>query len=172
MPAFNYIVPGRKPVYAQPTGLTCWSAAYTMLMAWHDQRQFHSIRQAITPMGQPWLGYFDTNTAIPPQSGDSFVAATGLVREPRLNPDLGGWMLLLRRYGLLWVSSMVPAGLHDRVMAGVGGDGSPGGSSVYIMDPDGGRQYEQNFGAFMQQFEGQAGVEPFYSDYQILHYAG
>jgi hypothetical protein len=38
------------------------------------------------------------------------------------------------------------------------------------MDPDGGRQYNQNFGEFQAQFEGQARVEPFYTDYQILHF--
>ncbi len=171
--AYSYIVPGRRTLFAQPTNNTCWSAAYTMLMAWHDQRRFHNIREAIAPMGQPWLSFFDTDTAIPPARGNDFVAATGLVREPRLNPDLGAWYTLLQRYGLLWVSTMVPEGLHDRVVAGVNGDGSPKGSSVYIMDPtNGGSQYELNFGTFVKQFEGQAKVEPFFDDYQILHYAG
>lgn len=172
MGIYAFIVGGRKDIYAQPTGNTCWSAAYTMLMAWHDRRRFHNIREAIAPMGQPWLGYYDTDTPIPPAQGDAFVAATGLVREPRFNPDIGGWHRLLVTYGLLWVSSVVPAGLHDRVLAGISGDGSAANSSVYVMDPDGGRMYEQNFGDFTAQFQSQAGVEPFYSDYQILHYAG
>lgn len=171
MASYSYIVPGTRPVYAQPTSNTCWSGAYTMLKSWNTGRRFHNIREAVVPMGQPWLGYFDTDTPIPPAQGNQFVAATGMVREPRFNPDVAGWNRLLVSYGLLWVSSMVPAGLHDRVMAGINGDGSPAGTVVYIMDPDGGRQYEQNFGEFARQFELQAGVDPFYSDYQILHYA-
>ncbi|MEI7713854.1 MAG: papain-like cysteine protease family protein [Rhodospirillales bacterium] len=169
--AYAYIVPGQRRVYAQPTGNTCWSAAFAMVKSWNSGARFHNPREAVVPMGTPWLGYYDTDTPIPPAQGDAFVAATGLVREPRFNPSVAGWHRLLVSYGLLWVSSVVPAGLHDRVLAGINGDGTPGGTVVYIMDPDGGRQYEQNYGEFSAQFEQQAGVAPFYSDYQILHYA-
>jgi hypothetical protein len=168
--AYSYIVPGQRRLYAQPTSNTCWSTAFAMMKSWNTGARFHNVREAVVPMGQPWLGYFDTDTPVPPSQGDAFVAATGLTREPRFNPDVAGWHRLLVSYGLLWVSSMVPAGLHDRVLAGINGDGSPGGTSVYIMDPNGGRQYEQNYGEFSAQFERQAGIAPFYSDYQILHY--
>ena len=167
---YAYTVPGRRRVYAQPTDETCWSAAYTMMKSWYNGTQFNNVREAVVPMGQPWLGYFDTNTPIPPAQGDAFVAATTLDREPRFNPDVGGWHRMLVTYGLLWVSSMVSAGLHDRVMAGINGDGSAARTTVLIMDPDGGRQYNQNFGEFQAQFEGQASVEPFYTDYQILRF--
>jgi hypothetical protein len=167
---YSYIVPGARRIYAQPTGNTCWSAAMAMVKSWYTGRSYHVVRECVVPMGSPWVGYYDTDTPIPPTQGNAFVAATGLIREPRFNPDVGGWNRMLVSYGLLWVSSVVPAGLHDRVMAGVKGDGSAANTVVYIMDPDGGRQYEQNFGEFQAQFERQAGVDPFYSDYQILHF--
>ena len=167
---YAYIVPGVRRVYAQPTGNTCWSAAMAMVKSWYTGTRFHVVREAVVPMGSPWVGYYDTDTPIPPAQGDAFVTATGLIREPRFNPDVAGWNRMLVSYGLLWVSSVVPAGLHDRVIAGINGDGSAAGTSVYIMDPDGGRQYEQNYGEFAAQFERQAGVAPFYSDYQIMHF--
>ncbi len=168
--AYSYIVPGTRRVFAQPTSNTCWSAAMTMVKSWYTGTRYHNIRECVSPMGAPWLGYFDTDTPIPPAQGDAFVRATGLIRAPRFSPDAGAWNRMLVSNGLLWVSTMVPAGLHDRVVAGINGDGSPANTVVYIMDPDRGRQYEMNFGDFAAQFDAQAGVEPFYSDYQILHF--
>ena len=40
-----------------------------------------------------------------------------------------------------------------------------------IIDPAGGRRYNETLDTFIQGFEGQAAVEPFYQDYQILHFA-
>jgi hypothetical protein len=41
---------------------------------------------------------------------------------------------------------------------------------MYIIDPDGGRQYTQAMSDFIIGYEGQASVAPFYDDYQILHF--
>ena len=168
--AVNYLVPGLKFVYAQPNTMACWATVYAMMKAWKQKKGFPNIRAAIVPLGQPWLGIFDRNTGINPSQGTSFERAVGLTREPRFNPSPQGWQAMLQQYGLLWVTGTVPGGIHDRILEGISGDETGPGTNMAIMDPDGGRRYQEPLATFIQGFEGQAQVEPFYEDYQILHF--
>lgn len=168
--AVGFIVNGPKPLYSQPNTMACWATVYAMMQAWRTCTNFASIRAAISVLGQPWLGYFDRNTGIPPSEGTRFESATGLIREPRMNLSPKGWEHLLQQRGLLWVSGTVPGGIHDRILEGISGDESGGGTQMHIMDPDGGRRYQETLSTFLVGFEGQASVEPFYDDYQILHF--
>jgi Papain-like cysteine protease AvrRpt2 len=166
----NYTVPGQRTVYAQPNTMACWATVFTMMSAWKQGKTFPNIRAAIVPLGQPWLGYFDNNTGVPPTAGTAFERAVGLTREPRFNPSPEGWVSMLQQYGLLWVTGTVTGGIHDRILEGITGDGTGPGTVMYIVDPAGGRRYPETLDIFLQGFEGQAAVEPFYQDYQILHF--
>ncbi|HMD84846.1 MAG TPA: papain-like cysteine protease family protein [Terriglobia bacterium] len=168
--AVNFMVPGRTVVYAQPNTMACWATVYAMMKAWKQGTAFPNIRAAIVPLGQPWLGYFDRNTGLPTTAGTQFESAVHLVREPRFNPSPQGWQSMLTRFGLIWVTGTVPGGIHDRILEGISGDETGPGTSMHIMDPDGGRRYKQTLADFLTGFEGQAAVEPFYQDYQILHF--
>ena len=88
-------VPGGRFVYAQPGSMACWATVYAMMKAWKQGRGFRTIREAIVPLGEPWLGYFDRNTGIPPTDGSRFEGAVQLVREPRFNPSPTGWQTML-----------------------------------------------------------------------------
>jgi hypothetical protein len=46
----------------------------------------------------------------------------------------------------------IPA-FHARIMVGIAGDGTAAGTSVDLIDPNGGVRYRQNFGVFSQSFE-------------------
>ncbi|MBI3682292.1 MAG: hypothetical protein HY235_18085, partial [Acidobacteria bacterium] len=85
--AVNCTVPGGRFLYAQPNTMACWATAYAMMRAWRQGRGFPNIRAAIVPLGQPWLGFFDGNTGLPPAQGSAFERAVTLVREPRFNPS-------------------------------------------------------------------------------------
>ena len=144
--AVSYIVPGEKMLYAQPNTMACWATAYTMMNSWKNQECYADIRSAISSLGQPWLGYFDRNTGVPPSEGRRFESATGLTREPRMNLTPTGWESYLRSYGLMWVSgTIVGGGIHDRVLEGIGpagtvGNHGPDCSSAHSTD------HEQAFG--------------------------
>ncbi len=168
--AVNYIVPGQKNLYAQPNTMACWATVYAMMRSWRSGQRFTNIRSAVATLGEPWLGYFDRNTGIPPSEGLRFERATGLIREPRMNLSPTGWESHLRQYGLMWVSGTVPGGIHDRILEGITGDETGGGTQMHIMDPNGGTRYTETLSTFLVGFEGQAAVEPFYDDYQILHF--
>lgn len=166
----HYTVPGQTFVYAQPNTMACWATVYAMMKAWRQGRGFRNIRSAIMALGQPWLGYFDSNTGIPPAQGMNFERAVRLAREPRFNPSAEGWQSMLQAHGLLWLSGTVPGGIHDRILHGISGDGTGPGTRMFMIDPAGGRRYQEPLSTFIQGFEGQAAVEPFYDDYQILHF--
>lgn len=168
--AVNYTVPGTKYVFSQPNTMACWATVYAMMISWRRGIAFSNIRAAVTPLGQPWLGYFDSNTGVPSNQGTNFERAAGLVREARMNPSPKGWEAKLKTHGLLWVSGVVPGGIHDRILEGIVGDETGPGTSMHIIDPDRGRRYTEPLSVFIQGFEGQAAVEPFYEDYQILHF--
>jgi hypothetical protein len=169
--AVNYRVPGQRTVYAQPNTMACWATVFAMMSSWKQGVTFPNIRAAIIPLGQPWLGYFDGNTGISATVGTAFERAVGLTREPRSNLSPEGWMSLLQKCGLLWVTgTLTGGGLHDRILEGIAGDGTGPGTQMYIVDPAGGRRYPETLDIFLKGFEGQAAVEPFYQDYQILHF--
>ena len=46
------------------------------------------------------------------------------------------------------------SGLHSRIIEGMRGDGSPGGTWMKIIDPAGGRQYEETFQTFLSKYKG------------------
>jgi hypothetical protein len=168
--AVNFVVPGQKFLFAQPNTMACWATVYAMMKSWKQGRAFPNIRAAIAALGQPWLGFFDRNTGLPAAQGTNFERAVGLVREPRFNPSPQGWQDMLQRHGLLWVTGTIVGGIHDRILEGIGGDETGPGTNMRILDPAGGRRYQEPLSTFIQGFEGQAAVEPFYDDYQILHY--
>lgn len=169
--AVNYIVPGIKNLYAQPSGMSCWATCYAMMKSWKESRRYTTIREAIVPLGQPWLGYFDRDTGIPPSDGQRFESAVRLVREPRMNFSPQGWEAKLKGHGLIWVSGTISGGgIHDRILEGIVGDETGNGTMMHIMDPNGGRRYAETLATFLVGFEGQAAVEPFYDDYQVLHF--
>ena len=171
MADLNYTVPGIKFVYRQPNTMACWATVYAMMRAWKRGTGFPQIRGAIVPLGTPWITFFDSNTGIPPAQGQNFQSAVGLLQEARGNPSPQSWQSMLQRYGLLWVSGTVPGGIHDRILQGISGDETGPGTFMSIIDPNGGRQYLESLDTFLAGFEGQARVEPFNSDYQILHFA-
>jgi peptidoglycan hydrolase-like protein with peptidoglycan-binding domain len=172
-----YDVPGLRVLLAQPSGNSCWATVYTMMVSWHRQMSFPGIREAIVaidPGATKWVGFYDADSGLPTTEGRNFEVATHLVREPRMNLSIRGWVDMLRRCGLLWVSHAFLQGgtlfIHDRILEAMHGDGQPGGTFMKIMDPDGGRRYSEPFKVFLRQYELQAQAEPFYQDYQILHF--
>jgi hypothetical protein len=45
------------------------------------------------------------------------------------------------------------AGLHSRIVQGMEGDGSAAGTSMRMIDPDGGATYTEPLSVFIQKYE-------------------
>ncbi len=46
-----------------------------------------------------------------------------------------------------------PAGLHSRLVRGIKGDGTAAGTSFEMIDPDGGRTYDEAVNDFVKKYD-------------------
>jgi len=155
----------------------CWATVYTMMKSWKDQASY-PIRDAVGAVGIKWRDYYDASFATPPQGLPSsefgpFLVAARMSHEPMMNLTIEGWVSLLRRHGLLWIGASVTinpnTGLHSRILEGMAGDGTPNGTTMNMIDPDGGRQYVEPFMVFLAKYE--SGILSVGGEYfQIRHF--
>ena len=170
--AVNYTVPGIVPVLAQPSSMACWATVYTMLYSWKRQQSL-TIEAALGALGQKWLNIYTDNTGLPGSEKSNFVRAAGLIAEPPMNPSMQGWEEMLRNYGPLWLTTNENPGqgwaIHARILVGIHGDGTASGTRFKIIDPAGGRQYEESVATFIPKYEDEV-RRTGYLRIQILHW--
>ncbi|QEH38958.1 Putative peptidoglycan binding domain protein [Aquisphaera giovannonii] len=167
-----FTVPGLRVVLAQPTSMVCWATVHAMMRSWKMQASL-GIRDAAAAVDEKYGVMVDNNQGLPPSEFGMFIAAARMEVEPMMNLTISGWVNLLRVKGLIWVgtlNSIGPgAGLHSRIIEAMSGDGSVDGTNMHIIDPAGGRQYQENFRVFLAKYEGAFGQVT--GDYfQIRHF--
>ncbi|HYZ22250.1 MAG TPA: papain-like cysteine protease family protein [Rhodopila sp.] len=155
--ALPFIVSGFRVVLAQPTSRICWATVHAMMRSWKLQQSV-GIRDAAAAVDEKYGVLVDHNEALPSDEFGPFIAEAQMAVEPMMNLTINGWLHLLRAKGLLWVGSLNSlgpgAGLHSRIIEGMSGDGSVDHTLMHIMDPDGGRKYQESFRVFIDKYEG------------------
>lgn len=63
------------------------------------------------------------------------------------------------------------SGLHSRIVQGMPGVGTPDGTMMSIIDPDGGRRCDEPFRVFVQKYEDAFRQTPSDEYYQIRHFS-
>ena len=167
-----YFVPGFRVVMAQPTSMVCWATVHAMMRSWKFQASF-GIRQAAGAVEEKYGVMVDKNQGLPPAEFGPFITAAEMAMQPMMNLSITGWVMLLRTKGLIWVgtlNSIGPgAGLHSRIIEGMSGDGMVDGTMMHIIDPAGGKKYQEKFRDFITKYEGAFGSAS--GDYfQIRHF--
>jgi hypothetical protein len=110
---------------AQPTDLSCWATAASMVIGWRD-RQSVDIDFIARQAGQT------TATGLQPEQVGQFAIDMGLTAEPPQSYTIEAFRDLLAANGPLWVGAAVP-GLHVIVVTGMYHDGEA--TYVRITDP-------------------------------------
>src|SRR5262249_46582148 len=86
-----------------------------------------------------------------------FARALGLVAEAPQNYDPTGYYNLLTTHGPLWVGTAIFSTTqiyrHVRIVRGIVSDGGFDTSTMYIVDPGGGRDYQESVTNFAQELE-------------------
>lgn len=87
-----------------------------------------------------------------------FATSLGLTTEAPQTYLPSGYETLLKTYGPLWVGSSLDAGTsnarrHVRVLRGIKGDGGPNTTTMSVLDPAGGRNYEVSYKTFSDELE-------------------
>lgn len=170
--AISYDVPGVFNVIAQPSSMACWATVFTMLKSWRSQQSM-SIEEALRTVGQRWVDIYRSNSGL---SGDDkvvFLSIAGLAAEPPQSFTVEGWEQLLRNYGPIWVTTDEAPGktwaIHARIITGIQGDGTLENTRFKIVDPAGGRRYEESIATFLPKYEEEV-IRTGYMRIQVVHW--
>lgn len=154
--AIDYTIPGLFAPLAQPSSMACWATVYTMLLSWRRQQSL-KIEDALAQTGQRWLDMYNANTGLPGDEHGAFFTAAGLIAEPLQSFSIEGWEQLLRNYGPVIVTANEAPGkawaMHARVITGIRGDGTPENTMFTMVDPSGGRTYQESIAVFIPKYE-------------------
>lgn len=116
----------------QQTGMSCWAASAAMIVGWND---LVSIDPSEIARG---IGYWSQYRNGLAASDTTMFRYWGLQPEPPQSYTVTAFAQMLHASGPLWVAgdlgttSVEP---HVRVIAGMQGDGTPGGTILTIHDP-------------------------------------
>ncbi|MFM0631241.1 N-acetylmuramoyl-L-alanine amidase [Paraburkholderia xenovorans] len=160
---------------AQPTGLSCWAAAASMVIGWRD-------RVSLTPEAVATICSRPLGAALKAVNFEAFAREMGLSYEYPVCYTVDGFRTLIENKGPLWVFALVPSG-HAIVVTGLYSDGSrtfvritdpwdrdigaPGAPGGYLPTHATGSRYIMSWDAFTAEYE--AGSNAML---QILHSGG
>jgi uncharacterized protein YycO len=152
----DYAVPAPFDVLAQPNPMACWATTFTMMHGWKNQACL-AIESALATVGQQWVDLFSAGSGLSSSDKNTFLAAAGLVAEPPQSWSVEGWEKLLRDYGPLWVTTDEDPGpnfsIHARIITSIRGDGTPEATRIHVIDPAGGREYDETVADFIPKYE-------------------
>ncbi|MGJ4912959.1 papain-like cysteine protease family protein [Bradyrhizobium sp. HKCCYLRH2060] len=151
-----YRVPGIIEILAQPNDQACWATAFTMMKSWKDQASCE-IATALGTVGQQYVDLLNSNSPLSASQFGSFLADAGMQHLAPQDLTIDGWLQQLVDHGPIWVGTMnslnPPAGLHSRLVRGIKGDGTAAGTSFEMIDPDGGRTYDEAVNDFVKKYD-------------------
>ncbi|HWH42704.1 MAG TPA: papain-like cysteine protease family protein [Usitatibacter sp.] len=164
---------------AQPTDVSCWATAASMVLGWRDS-------MSLTVEGIAERAGLTTATGLDPAQVGQFATDMGMTAEPPQSYTVDGFQQLLTNNGPLWVGAAVP-GLHAIVVTGIYGDGSdtfvritdpwdrdigaPGAPGAYLTTHATGSRYIMRWADFVAEYE-RAATDFSSVNLQVLHCGG
>jgi hypothetical protein len=172
----SFVVAGNVPAMKQPNDNACWITAYTILTGWIEQRAVtqSDILTVATTLGNRWKQLFEQRAALPGGETESFIADAKLERRSLANPSVSGWVDLLKKYGLLWVTvgglrADGSAWGHAVLLQGVLTDGTESGTTYLVVDPSIGAsrtlssdQFRRMYESWIKEIGTPSGIEVLY----------
>ncbi len=169
--SISFAVEGDVPAIAQPKSMACWATVTTMNMSWKNQ-QSYSIESAMDSLGSDFREIFDDNTGLAPDRVQDLSNATGMRVEYQRCETPDSILQLLQNYGPLVIiddEDPSPAfAVHARIVRGIYGDGDAANTHLKIVDPDGGKTYDESFQDFTSKYEAMADATGW--NLQMMHY--
>lgn len=140
----------------QPSTMSCWATALTMLYSWHNDNYSISIEDVLKGYGGNYLQIFTSNTGISGAEEDALYQAAGLKVIKQGNPTMDYWYNLLQKSPLsITVDAKPPTGtIHALFIDGMEGDGTPSGTKIEYVDPADGVQHVLTFVDFIKLYDG------------------
>ncbi len=150
------VIHDAKP-FAQKNAMSCWAAAAVILLRWKNGIPVTELDVA-KMAGNNFVVALHQDTGLLGSEFKAFASALGLVTEAPQNYTPSGYAALLKTHGPLWVGSRLDKGTqnsrrHVRVLRGITGDGTFENSTAWVLDPDGGRDYQVTVAKFASELE-------------------
>lgn len=115
----------------QSDTMSCWAAAATMMLGWRDQVCYAGDADVRARYGDMGGDGADVEECL------HLALGQGMQVQPEMCRTPDGWEQLLGR-GPVMVG--IPG--HFVVVSAINGDGSPEGSSLYVLDPAAGESWQ------------------------------
>lgn len=145
----------------QPSPMTCWAAAGTMLKAW-KVRAALAMPTALDALGGSWRAKFDADQGLSGAETRAFAQALGLNEEGPMSYSVEGLARLLQAKGPLWVITdddfEANKVVHARIITGMHGNGTVPGTTLTLADPGSGSFVSESFAKFAQRLESNEAV--------------
>jgi hypothetical protein len=126
-----------EPIH-QPSPMTCWAAAGTMMAAWKARAPL-TTETVLDQAGGAWRAKYDSDQGLSAAELRAFTVALGLREEGPSSYSVEGLARLLESAGPLWVVSDDDfednAVVHAWIVVAVKGDGTDAGTQVTLADP-------------------------------------
>ena len=169
--SISFDVEGDVHAVAQPKSMACWATVTTMNMSWKNQ-QSNSIESAMDSLGSDFRKIFGDNTGLAPDRVQDLSDATGMKVEYQACETPDSILRLLQNYGPLVIiddEDQSPAfAVHARIIRGIYGDGDVANTYLKIVDPNGGKTYDESFQNFTSKYEAMADATGW--NLQMMHY--
>ena len=163
---YNYRVPGIFDKTAQPSPMACWATVGTMMYGWRNQicleistftqkiGERSGAAQAANPAVKTYHALYVADTGLPGDEHGHFANRCGCTISPGACYTLDGWLSMLKRGGphaIVAVSG--PNSVHVRILIGMKGNGDYNTTTMTIIDPAGGVEYDEPAALFDWKYE-------------------
>ena len=169
--SISFDVQGEVAVIAQPKSMACWATVVTMNMSWKNQQSF-TIEDAMDSLSSDFRKIYDDNTGLAPDRVQDLASATGMTVEYQKCETPESILGMLENYGpVIVIDDEDPSAnfaVHARIIRGIFGEGDAANTKLKIIDPNGGKTYEESFQDFTSKYEAMADASGW--NLQIMHY--
>jgi hypothetical protein len=141
----------------QPTKMSCWAAATTMLYSW-KQVSPQNIDEVLALAGQKYVDIYKADKGIKPADEAAFYKTFKLHIIQQQNLTIKAWGDILKASPLSVTVDADPGKgyIHALVVSGLKGDGTADGTKVTYVDPADGKFHTESFSKFLTLYEGSA----------------
>jgi Papain-like cysteine protease AvrRpt2 len=137
-----------------PSPMTCWAAATAMLVSYKDGKPV-SAEEAVRRAGGRYEQLLLRDATLAKVDMADYLSALGLLSEPVAALGVERMSQMLQRFGAIWLTpDYDPAfSLDARIVTGIHGDGTPGGTKLVALDPGSGSETSVAFDRLSDVFE-------------------
>jgi hypothetical protein len=171
------------PTLQQPSSLLCWATAATMMMNWKNRSSSaipNVLRDAglnLTPPDENrYTAMFTANQGLASAQKEQFITALGMLGEAPASYPLQQYVLWLRTYGPLWITtdSSTATGSfspHAKILKKIVGPADQEDAVQFTFnDPASGNEVTQSFRDFIASYEQMVTDNPGDLFIQIVHF--